>query len=45
MNTIRMLIADDHIVLRSGLRLLIEAQPDMDVVGEADNGDPCLAAP
>ncbi len=43
MNTIRMLIADDHIVLRSGLRLVIEAQPDMDVVGEADNGGQVLA--
>ncbi|MBZ0275020.1 MAG: response regulator transcription factor [Anaerolineae bacterium] len=43
MNTIRMLIADDHIVLRSGLRLLIDAQQDMDVVGEADNGGQVLA--
>jgi two-component system response regulator NreC len=32
---IRVLIADDHAVLRAGLKLLINAQPDMEVVGEA----------
>ncbi|MGD0484978.1 MAG: response regulator transcription factor [Gemmatimonadales bacterium] len=32
------LIADDHAVLRAGLRLLLEAQPDMVVVGEAGDG-------
>ena len=32
---IRVLIADDHAILRSGLRLLISAQPDLEVVGEA----------
>ena len=42
MNTIKLLIADDHIVLRSGLRMLIDAQSDMDVVGEADNGSQVL---
>ena len=42
MNIIKLLIADDHIVLRSGLRLLIDAQSDMDVVGEADNGSQVL---
>lgn len=31
----RVLIADDHAVLRTGLRLLINTQPDMEVVGEA----------
>ncbi len=35
---IRVLIADDHAVLRAGLRLLINAQPDMEVVGEAADG-------
>jgi len=33
--TIRVLLADDHAVLRAGLRLLINAQPDMAVVGGA----------
>jgi DNA-binding NarL/FixJ family response regulator len=32
------LLADDHAVLRSGLRLLLEAQPDLKVVGEASDG-------
>ncbi len=36
--TIRILIADDHGIVRSGLRLLLERQPDMDVVAEAQDG-------
>src|SRR5262245_1541590 len=35
MATIRVLLADDHAVLRAGLRLLINAERDMEVVGEA----------
>jgi two-component system response regulator NreC len=35
---IRVLIADDHAVLRAGLRLLLGAHADMDVVGEAADG-------
>lgn len=35
---IRVLIADDHAILRSGLRMLISAQPDMTVVAEAQDG-------
>ena len=35
---IRVLLADDHTVMRSGLRLLIDNQPDMEVVGEAGDG-------
>jgi len=35
---IRVLIVDDHAVLRSGLRLLIENEPDIQVVGEASDG-------
>jgi DNA-binding NarL/FixJ family response regulator len=34
----RILLADDHQITRSGLRALLEQQPDMAVVGEADNG-------
>lgn len=41
MVNIRILIIDDHAVLRSGLRLLINGQPDMEVVGEA--GDAAVA--
>jgi DNA-binding NarL/FixJ family response regulator len=39
----RILLADDHAVLRSGLRLLLEAEPDLKVVGEAGNGHEALA--
>lgn len=43
MAKIRVLIADDHAVLRSGLRLLINAQPDMEVAGEAASSHEVLA--
>ncbi len=35
---IRILIADDHALMRGGLRGILDAQPDMEVVGEADDG-------
>jgi two-component system, NarL family, response regulator NreC len=35
---IRILLADDHTVMRNGLRLLLERQPDLKVVGEAADG-------
>ncbi len=35
---IKVLLADDHAVMRSGLRLLIDNQPDMHVIGEAGDG-------
>lgn len=35
---IRLVVADDHAILRSGIRMLINAQPDMEVVGEAEDG-------
>ena len=38
MPAIRILLADDHIVMRSGLRLLLERQPNLRVVGEAADG-------
>jgi two-component system, NarL family, response regulator NreC len=38
MEQIRVLLADDHAVLRAGLRLLINTQPDMTVVAEAGDG-------
>ncbi|MCC6612925.1 MAG: response regulator transcription factor [Anaerolineae bacterium] len=38
----RILLADDHAVLRSGLRLLLEKQPDFEVIGEASNGTEAL---
>src|SRR5712672_650399 len=35
---IRILLADDHTVMRNGLRLLLERQPNLQVVGEAKDG-------
>jgi DNA-binding NarL/FixJ family response regulator len=35
---IRIVVADDHAIVRDGLRALIETQPDLEVVGEARNG-------
>ena len=35
---IRILLADDHRILRDGLHMLIEREKDLKVVGEADNG-------
>lgn len=36
--SIRVLIADDHTIVRSGLHLLLESEPDIEVVGEAIDG-------
>ncbi len=38
MNIIRVLLADDHGIVRKGMRFLLESQPDIDVVGEAADG-------
>jgi two-component system response regulator NreC len=38
MEKIRVLLADDHTVLREGIRALLNEQPDMAVIGEAENG-------
>lgn len=35
---IRVLVADDHTIVRSGVRLLLESEPDIEVVGEALDG-------
>jgi len=43
MNKIRILLADDHAVLRAGLCLLIKTQPDMTCAGEASDGLETLA--
>lgn len=42
MKKITVLIADDHTIVRQGLRHLLEMAEDMEVVGEADNGDAVL---
>lgn len=37
--TIRVLLADDHAVVRKGVREFLEEEPDIEVVGEASNGE------
>jgi len=39
---IRVLIADDHAVVRAGLKLLLDAQEDIETVGEAGSGDEAI---
>lgn len=42
MSRLRIFLADDHALLRDGLKALVNSQPDMEIVGEADNGrDAC----
>jgi DNA-binding NarL/FixJ family response regulator len=43
MNKVRVLIADDHSVVRAGLSMLIASQPDMEVIGEAGDGAETIA--
>lgn len=38
MEKLRILLAEDHLILREGLKRLIAEQPNMEVVGDADNG-------
>lgn len=42
--TVRVLIADDHDLVRHGFRMILDAQPDMRVVGEAADGEAAIAA-
>jgi NarL family two-component system response regulator LiaR len=39
MNTIKILLAEDHVVVRQGTRQLLEREPDFDIVGEAGDGE------
>ena len=41
--TIRIIIADDHPVVRSGLHALLSSQPDFEIVAEAENGEAAIA--
>ena len=41
--TVRVLIADDQDLVRTGLRMILDAQPDIDVVGEASDGAEAVA--
>ena len=42
MDKLRILLAEDHETIRDGLKLLLNSQPDMEVVAEADNGQTAL---
>jgi two-component system response regulator NreC len=39
---IRLLLVDDHVIVRAGLRMLFQAEADMEIVGEASNGEEAL---
>jgi DNA-binding NarL/FixJ family response regulator len=41
--SLRILLADDHKIMREGLRTLLEKQPDMEVIAEAENGRTTVA--
>ena len=43
MDTIRVLLADDHTLFRKGIRTILEQTPDIEVVGEAANGQEAVA--
>jgi len=43
-SSVRILIADDHPIIRRGIRAVLEVVPDMEVVGEAANGREAVAA-
>lgn len=42
MSAVRIVLADDHTILRNGLRLVLERQPDFTIAGEASNGREAL---
>ena len=44
MNTIRLLLVDDHAIVRAGLRALLDSAGDIQIVGEAENGQQAVEA-
>lgn len=42
-NKIRLLMVDDHEIVRAGLRMLLQTQPDIEIVAEASNGREAVA--
>ena len=43
MRQTRVLLADDHTLIRAGLRMVVDAQPDLTVIGEANDGRAAVA--
>src|SRR5215218_3994244 len=41
-DTLRLLLVDDHEVVRAGLRTLLEMEPDLEVAGEASSGEEAI---
>jgi DNA-binding NarL/FixJ family response regulator len=41
--TIHVMVADDHVIFRQGVRKLLEGEGDISIFGEASNGDECIA--
>jgi len=42
MDLVRIVIADDHVIVREGIKNILELDRDISIVGEADNGEECL---
>ena len=42
MEKLRIVLAEDHQTVREGIKLLVNSQPDMEVIGEADNGSAAI---
>ncbi|HEY0429999.1 MAG TPA: response regulator transcription factor [Pyrinomonadaceae bacterium] len=42
MEKLRIVLAEDHLTVREGIKLLVNSQPDMEVIGEADNGSAAI---
>ncbi len=43
MEKIRLLLVDDHVVVRQGLRMVLSLEPDLEIIGEANNGQEALS--
>ncbi len=43
MSTIRLLLVDDHQIVRAGLRMLFSAEPEVEIIGEASSGEEAVA--
>ena len=44
MSKIRLLLVDDHEIVRAGLRMLFSAEPTVEIIGEAASGEAAVAA-
>lgn len=42
MNTVKVILADDHVIVRNGIKILLESDGDIEVIGEASNGEEAL---